>query len=156
MYPWFNCYSQIFTNRGVWLMSEQITADLVAEELSQAILLFLNYLKQSESLPMIQSTLPFDESICQRRRCVTSNQQSPRLFSHSPRWNSQYPYRSLCEGQTFGSGRVHRIECWIISTRFPNHIKFLVCVLDNRCYALCEFDSSKDSNRVIVSVIFCI
>ena len=44
-------------------MSEQITADLVAEELSQAILLFLNYLKQSESLPMIQSTLPFDGSI---------------------------------------------------------------------------------------------
>jgi len=44
-------------------MSEQITAELVAEELSQAILLFLDYLKQNETHPMIQSTLPFDESI---------------------------------------------------------------------------------------------
>ena len=43
-------------------MSENITVDEVARELSSSILLFLKYLKQTESPSMLQPALPFDES----------------------------------------------------------------------------------------------
>jgi excisionase family DNA binding protein len=43
-------------------MSEVITAAEVARELTNAILLCLKYLKQTDSPSMLQSALPFDES----------------------------------------------------------------------------------------------